>query len=102
RTAAGKQDLLILDHADNHARLGFVTDIHHAKLLGGKERNQTRKEKGEPLPKECGSCKSLKPPKARECPHCGFVPERFSEIETEDGELVEITRSKPKVSMDDK
>lgn len=105
RTAEGKAEALILDHADNHARLGFVTDIHHPHLLDGKTpRNATRKEKGEPLPKECGSCGALKPPKVRECPHCGFEPVRQSDIETEDGELIEITRGKKKArpTMSDK
>lgn len=97
RTAPGKTECLILDHADNHARLGFVTDIHHPALLKGKERNQTRKEKGEPMPKECSSCGTLKPAKVRECPSCGFIPERQSEIEVEDGELVEVTKGKKRV-----
>lgn len=102
RTAPGKTEALILDHADNHARMGFVTEIHHPTLLKGKERNQTRKEKGEPMPKECSSCGTLKPPKVRECPSCGFVPERQSEIEVEDGELVELTKSPRQASMVDK
>lgn len=97
RTAPGKSHALILDHADNHARLGFVTDIHHPALLAGSEKNKTRKEKGEPLPKECNGCGALKPAKVRECPHCGFIPERQSDIEVEDGELIELTRDgKPK------
>lgn len=95
RTASGKQNCLIFDHADNHARLGFVTDIHHPNLLEGRQKIQTRKEKGEPLPKECGSCGALKPPKVHACPHCGFRPERQSEIETEDGDLIEVTKRKP-------
>lgn len=105
RTAPGKREALILDHADNHNRLGFVTDIHHGVLLGGKaKRELTRKEKGEPMPKECPSCGVLKAPKVRECPACGFTPSRQSEIETEEGELQEITRgkAKPKPTMADK
>lgn len=102
RTADDKVDCLILDHADNHARHGFVTDIHHSALLGGKDKTpRTKQEKGEPMPKECGKCGLLKPPKVRECPKCGFVPTRQSEVETEEGELVEITR-KPKPTRDDK
>ena len=96
RTAPGKVDALILDHADNHSRLGFVTDIHHPTLLKGKDKNKTRKEQGEPLPKECTSCGAMKAPKVRECLHCGFIPEPKSEIETEDGELVELTRKQAK------
>lgn len=95
RTAPGKADCIILDHADNHARLGFVTDIHHPELLAGKDKRVvTRKEKGEPMPKDCPSCGVLKAPKVRECPSCGFTPSRQSEIEPEDGELVEVTRGK--------
>lgn len=103
RTAPGKDDCLILDHADNHARLGFVTDIHHPELLGRKEkRPATRKEKGEPMPKECPSCGTLKAPKVRECPSCGFTPTRQSEIEFEEGELIEVKRAKAKPTMQEK
>lgn len=97
RTAPGKAEALILDHADNHARLGFVTDIYHDRLLSGKDKPpRTRKEEGEPMPKECPSCNTLKPPKVRECPTCGFTPSKQSEIETEEGELREITKGKAK------
>lgn len=93
RTAPGKADCVILDHADNHARLGFVTDIHHDKLLSGRDKAAaTAKNRGEPMPKECGSCGLLKPPKVHACPKCGFEPERQSTIETVEGELVEIGR----------
>lgn len=102
RTAVGKRDALILDHADNHARLGFVTDIHHPTLLRGKEKNLTKKEKKEPLPKECPQCGALKPPKVQECPHCGFVTARSSKIEEEEGELVEITGKKKRYTMNEK
>lgn len=100
RTAPGKDNCLILDHADNHARLGFVTDIHYETLLTGRgKREPTRKEKGEPMPRECPSCGVLKKPKVRECPSCGFTPTRQSEIEFEEGELIEV---KPKARMEDK
>lgn len=103
RTAPGKADCLILDHADNHARLGFVTDIHHDRLLTGKDKRElTAKEKGEPMPKDCPSCGSLKPAKARTCPSCGFVAERKSEIEVEDGELIELKPKAAKATRDDK
>ena len=35
RTALGKDDCLILDHQDNHNRLGFVTDISYDDLDDG-------------------------------------------------------------------
>lgn len=95
RTAPGKEECLILDHADNHFRMGFVTDIHHDKLLTGKQKQHpTKSEKGEATPKACPSCGTLK--KGGACPSCGFKPERQSEIEVEPGELVEFKAAAPK------
>jgi DNA repair protein RadD len=96
RTAPGKTEALILDHADNHSRLGFVTDIHHERLLSGTDKAKTKAEKGEPLPKECPSCHTLKQPKVRICPVCQFEPTKKSDIETEDGELIEVKAGKKK------
>ncbi len=42
RTAPGKTDCLILDHAGNHLRLGMVTDIHQDCLDDGTERQGRR------------------------------------------------------------
>jgi superfamily II DNA or RNA helicase len=42
RTADGKTDCLILDHSDNHARLGFSDDIHHDELDDGRVRHFPR------------------------------------------------------------
>jgi len=90
RTAPGKDKCIILDHADNHARLGFVTDIHHAELLGGKERLQSKQhEKPERLPRECPACGTLRT--RGPCPGCGFEPTRQSDLEFEEGVLREIT-----------
>ena len=95
RTAEGKSECLILDHADNHFRMGFVTDIAHDTLLTGKDKTApTKSEKGEATPKPCPSCGTLK--KGGPCPSCGFVPERNSEIEVEAGELVEFKPKAPK------
>lgn len=101
RTAPGKSHAVILDHADNHARLGFVTDIHHGRLLSGSEKTPpTAREKGEKTPKECPKCGVLL--KSRECFACGFVAQRVSEVEPEAGELVEVKARKPKAAMVDK
>jgi DNA repair protein RadD len=91
RTADGKADCLILDHSDNHIRLGFVTDIHHSKLDDGKQRLQARAERNEPLPKECVKCQFLKPPKTLQCPCCGFVPVPQPKVVHCGGELIELT-----------
>lgn len=91
RTAPGKADLRILDHSDTTLRLGFVTDIRHEELHDGrKSPANDRRERKEPLPKECPSCAFLKPPKVHQCPSCGFAPERQSDVEVEDGALVEV------------
>lgn len=95
RTADGKTDCLILDHSDNHTRLGFASTIAYSELCDGESKKNKPAEKKEPLPKECSKCSFLKAPKQHECPACGFKPEKVSEIEFEDGELVEVKR-KPK------
>jgi DNA repair protein RadD len=96
RTAPGKDHCLILDHSDNHARLGFVTSINHDQLLTGKEKAPKAKDKEKPeqIPRECPSCGAVK--QRGPCPACGFEPKRQSEIEFEEGELVELTQGKAK------
>jgi superfamily II DNA or RNA helicase len=102
RTAEGKRQCVILDHSDNHARLGFVTDIRHDRLNDGEKKKAGEgKEREEPLPKECSKCNFVKPPKVLECPNCGFKPERQSDIEPEEGELVEV-KAKKVATMEDK
>lgn len=91
RTADGKDDCLILDHSDNHLRLGFVTDIHHDELDDGKPRQKAEPKEREVLPKKCSSCAFLKPPLALECPACGFRPVPKCTVVNATGELIELT-----------
>lgn len=91
RTADGKDDCLILDHSDTHQRLGFVTDIRHERLCDGKP--ASKQERKEPLPKECPSCKFLRPAKVRTCPACGFAPVAQNSVDQIDGELQELVRA---------
>jgi hypothetical protein len=91
RTAEGKDHLLILDHSDNHTRLGFVTDIRHDKLNDG-TKVVASKTDGILLPKKCPECSYLKPPKTPICPSCGFKAEAKPQIEILDGDLVELKR----------
>ncbi len=91
RTAPGKNEaggLLILDHSDNHIRLGFVTDISRDHLDDGREK--ARAEASVPLPKECPKCHYLRPPRVSVCPACGFKPEPKPQLEHAKGELVEL------------
>lgn len=94
RIAPGKENALLLDHSDNHLRLGFVTDIHHDTLHDGKT-NEKDPSGNIPLPKECPQCHFLRPPRTKVCPNCGHVSQAPNgKVETADGELHEFVRPK--------
>jgi superfamily II DNA or RNA helicase len=95
RTAPDKDHLLVLDHSDNHLRLGFVTDIdvQHTQLLNGSDKTSTVTDKIR-LPKECPACSFLKPPGTAKCPVCSFVAVKHNKIEPTAGELKELERKK--------
>jgi DNA repair protein RadD len=90
RTADGKQDCLVLDHSDNHIRLGFVTDIYHDELDDGRERLTPKRTAPEALPKKCPRCTFLKPPKTLACPCCGYIPAPPPGAIHRDGQLIEM------------
>lgn len=92
RLGDGKDHCLILDHSDTTLRLGFVTDIHHTQLDDGKPKLKKDPKPKEHLPKECPKCSFLKPPKTRQCPVCGTIPEAQDHVEYSDGELAELRR----------
>lgn len=94
RTAEGKSVLTVLDHADNHRRLGFVTDIHCSHLDDGRATDKKAAEKKEALPKECPKCAYLRPAKVSVCPNCGFEPKAQTNVQEVDGELHELTKGK--------
>ncbi len=91
RTAEGKDDCLILDHSDNHARLGFVHDIHHDSLDDGQSRGKTTSKPRDALPQKCPGCSFLKPLRVSTCPVCAFTPKPVCQVITADGDLVELT-----------
>ena len=97
RRADGKDYCLILDHSDNHQRLGFVTDIDvsHTGLCTSKAPVNDNRTESILLPKECPHCAFLKPPRSAKCPACGFVAEAVSSIQSQHGELREL-KAKPK------
>lgn len=72
RVNPGIPDCIILDHADNTLRMGFVTDLRRDAMCTAKKGERTKAERQVALPKECPSCSYLKPPKMHECPACGF------------------------------
>lgn len=95
-----KQDAIILDHSDTHLRLGFVTDIdsQYDTLCDGNPKPKADSKK-EILPKECGKCHFLKPPKMQICPACGFKAEPVNKTETADGDLSELHQKKANKTM---
>ena len=96
RLGQGKDHCLILDHSDNHLRLGFVTEVEgrHHGLIGGKTDANENSTGDQPirLPKECPQCHYLKPPRVAKCPNCGFIAEKveLDGVEERAGELKEL------------
>lgn len=94
RVNPGSEDCLILDHAGNSIRLGLVTDICHDTLDTSEKGEQAARVKAEKLPKQCANCGALHAGKV--CPFCGHERKPVPGVETEDGELVELTgKNKP-------
>lgn len=98
RIAGGKQDAIILDHAGNTERHGFVTDPLPTKLDSGERKDRKATEREEPLPKTCSKCHFVKT--SHICPNCGFAPERQNSVEEEAGVLVEVTGKKKLLTQD--
>jgi superfamily II DNA or RNA helicase len=98
----GKYRALVLDHSGTVKLLGFPTDDLPLELDDGKPKSSTKKtnEKEEPLPKACPSCSFMKPAKQHECPRCGFVPEKRSDVVHGEGELTLVTKSKKAPKME--
>ena len=91
--AEGKDQLLILDHAGNHLRLGMVTDIGADRLDDGRERRtgiNRKREQSERLPKRCDECSAIVSRAARACPSCGAPIRAKTEVESAEGDLVEF------------
>ena len=103
RTAPGKEIATILDHSDNHLRLGMVTDIYHDTLRtskGDAERKEKREEeRATPKPFECPKCSQLVPYKALEC-ECGWVSRRPNKVQVCDGELRELGATGPRMKRE--
>jgi superfamily II DNA or RNA helicase len=99
RIAPDKNECIILDHASNHERLGFI-DGDLPTVLDGREKkfgdSRESEEKEPALPKPCPSCDFLKPAGVRKCPACGLVPEYIEDVETASGELEKLQRTNRK------
>ena len=88
----GKTDCIILDHSMTTLRMGLVSNVGFSELRSGKKKKAEAVSRETPvkLPRECGECHFMIPATMRRCPECGFVAQAQSEIEPEDGELVEV------------
>ena len=102
RTAEGKDHCLILDHSDNHDRLGYVTAIHYDQLDDGTAKPKAKPRKLEKQPVKCPQCSFLRPPKTTTCPVCAFTPKPKCDVVVEDGELVEFAASEAEISTQEK
>lgn len=89
RSAPEKTGALVLDHAGNHLRHGFVTQRLEYSL--DDTPTQTRASTAEGAAgKRCPGCYLMVPPGTSECPECGheFKPEAPKHV---DGELTRLT-----------
>lgn len=98
RPAAGKTKALLLDHSGTVLHLGFATDDLPLELDDGKANTsgKSKQERKKPEPKPCPKCKFVRDAGVHACPKCGFEPQRQSDVEVADGELVRIDRKKKK------
>lgn len=88
RIHESKSDCVILDHAGNTERLGFITDPLPEILDDGKKKELKPKGREKPLPKKCPKCSFLK--EVHVCPNCGFAPQtQAKDVEYVPGTLVE-------------
>lgn len=93
-----KKKATVLDHSGTVKRLGFPWDFSVTHLDDGKPKKSSGgdQEKPEPLPKPCPNCHYMKPPRTPVCPSCGFESRMPNEVETAEGELVQLRGKQPK------
>lgn len=95
RPHPGKKDAIILDHAGNTIRHGFLTDPQPDVLdMGGHQKREYKPKTKEP--KKCPKCSYLRPANLQQCPMCGHQPQRQNEIFHEGGELAKIEKTQDK------
>lgn len=104
RPHPGKERALLLDHSGTVLRLGFATDDLPLQLDDGNANKAgTRKqERKKSEPKPCPKCKYVRDAGVHECPKCGFAPQRQSDVEVADGQLVKLDRKAKKPASPDR
>jgi superfamily II DNA or RNA helicase len=93
--------VLVLDHAGNHHAHGLVTEPIEWSLDGA-----VRNKRTAPSVATCKNCFACFAPGPLECPVCGHPLRQESDAEApavhNPGELVELSMSPPKATMDEK
>lgn len=102
-----KKFAIILDHAGNMQRNGFYEDAQIDELSDGSEKeSKDQKDQKTPDPVKCYKCGYSMKPAILICPECGTERKKTSkrddpdEIETAEGELVEMKKSTSKRNKD--
>jgi len=93
RTAPGKKDALILDHAGNTIRHGIVKDINITSMCDGSAESRAKrkkKEKTELGPRVCKSCSAVMAYSDQQCPQCGTPVRKYTTLIHIDDELQKI------------
>lgn len=92
RTAPGKADLVVLDHAGNAFTHGLPTEPREWTLEGAKKR---ARQAGDVEPvRQCERCYFVFPP-APVCPSCGHAhTPKPTKLQQREGELAELTEVK--------
>lgn len=98
RTEPDKDYCLIFDHTGTAVKLGFPDEIEYDELERKDHKSAknaaAKKERTEKQPKECPSCKFLKPAAVYECPKCGFKPMMGEDVPTNaSGKLGKATKA---------
>jgi len=101
RTHPGKDKSLILDHAGNTLRHGWVEEIIPERLDTGtkNEADVIKREKKKKEPSKCQKCGYVK--EGLLCPQCGFAPSITRNVESVAGELGKKEKKKT-VTREDK
>lgn len=94
RPFEGKSHALILDHSGTVSRLGFPTDDFELELDDGKPKDAKPVKPEAQLPKKCGNCHRMKPPRTAICPACGFTNQAHAQVEVKEGELILFEKKK--------
>lgn len=93
RTAPGKSDCIILDHAGNSARHGLPDDDREWTLAGreAKKRGEGDDKDASPI-RQCPKCYAISPAAMLKCRECGEpFPVQARKIEEVAGELQEVS-----------